>query len=236
MTKFRLICGKRRKRRYVAATLSVHMQICIRIHKHIHTLSLIHSHTLTNTHTYTHTQPHTHLHVHFPTHILTHVYHKHTHLHTHASQAHIHMHMLRTHNVCVRSPPPLPRRANPRPGPCTAVRGRSVGRPGGSPALSRRVARPAGRGDTASRSRSQGGVGRGWLPVRSAGEVSNRSPRPGRYPPALPGPGRLLANFGTVPAWPDGQQGLSTYGKMRWQCEMVMWFGVSDVFARICTV
>ena len=171
---------------------------------HIHSQTHTHLHTHTTTHTPTRPLPHTHSHARVLT---TNI---HTCIHTPHRHTYICICYVRTTCACVR----------PRPYPAGLTRDRPLY------CCSGPVARPAGRGDTASRSRSQGGVGREWLPVRSAGEVSPSSPRAGtvisqlRHRPGLAGRAARLKHL----------------RKMRWQCEMVMWFGVSDVFARICTV
>ena len=199
--------------RYAYAYTNTYTHFHSYTHIHSQTHTHLHTHTHNHTHTYTSTSPHTFS--------RTCTYHKHTHLHTHASQAHIHMHMLRTHNVCVRSPPPLPRRANPRPALVLLFgAGRSPGRPRRH-RLAVQVARWC-RAGVAARPERRGGIQQ----ISPAGEVSPSSPRAGtvisqlRHRPGLAGRAARLKHL----------------RKMRWQCEMVMWFGVSDVFARICTV
>ena len=98
--------------------------------------------------------------------------------------------------------------------------GRSPGRPRRH-RLAVQVARWC-RAGVAARPERRGGIQQ----ISPAGEVSPSSPRAGtvisqlRHRPGLAGRAARLKHL----------------RKMRWQCEMVMWFGVSDVFARICTV
>ena len=64
--------------------------------------------------------------------------------------------------------------------------GRSAGH-AGRRHTGRRFARPAGcLGAPPGGLGLSGGAGGGWRPAWSAGEVSTRTPRPGRYPTALP--------------------------------------------------
>ena len=92
--------------------------------------------------------------------------------------------------------PPITHPGQPGTGPAAPSAG-PVGRPAVRPAgvTSRRVVRPAGgKGRCLARTRvARDSAGGGRRPVWSAGEVPNSSPRPGRYPSALPGAGTVFA-------------------------------------------
>ena len=207
---------------YAYTNTYTHFHSYTHIHSQTHTPTHIHNHT----HTYTSTSPHT-----FSRTCTTNI---HTCIHTPHRHTYICICYVRTTCACVRPRPYPAGLTRDRPlyccsGPVDRPAGRlagiaSTGRSPGRPRRHRLAVQVARwcRAGVAARPERRGGIQQ----ISPAGEVSPSSPRAGtvisqlRHRPGLAGRAARLKHL----------------RKMRWQCEMVMWLGVGDVFARICTV